>query len=289
MRWLRQGRDTFQSRGAVLLGAWFLFGFALFAMMGTKFHHYCFPLLPPLAMLTGLLLDDLLSRPERGKARTLDEATVDRVLIGAVAIGAAVLTYMVGRDLVWSPEGRLSQIRLMHLITYNYGRPWPKSVDFAPWLWGFTAAATGTTLLLVVARLRRHATLALVAVAIGFAAWGVNGYLVTVSPHWGQRELFLVYEEERLKEDGQLIAYQMNWKGENFYRGNRVPAFVSSGAKFQAWIDKQKGEGQKVFYFVTEHKRTRNLKRELGAPRGFDELTDDRLNNKFQLVRARFE
>ena len=25
----------------------------------------------------------------------------------------------------------------------------------------------------------------------------------------------------------------MNWKGENFYTGNRLPAFVSTGAKFK--------------------------------------------------------
>ncbi len=291
VRWLRQRRDTFSSRGAVVLAAWFLIGFSLFAVMGTKFHHYCFPVLPPLAMLIGVLLDDMLVRGQRDSTvASIDQATVDRVLLGAVAVGAAVLTYMVGRDLVWSPEGRNSQIRLIHLITYNYGRPWPKSVDFGSWLWGFTIAATGVTLLLMIDRLRRYATVALLCVATAFAAWGVNSYLVKLSPHWGQRELFLAYERARQQEEGQLIAYQMNWKGENFYRGNQVPAFVSSGSKFQKWIDEQKKtKDQKVFYFVTEHKRARNLKNELGSPGRFEKLTDPQLNNKFQLVRAVFE
>ena len=35
----------------------------------------------------------------------------------------------------------------------------------------------------------------------------------------------------------------MNWKGENFYTGNHVPAFVSSGKKFQDYLaDERKRE-----------------------------------------------
>ena len=39
---------------------WFLFAFALFSFMGTKFHHYIFPAVPPVAMLIGVVLDDML-------------------------------------------------------------------------------------------------------------------------------------------------------------------------------------------------------------------------------------
>ena len=85
-----------------------------------------------------------------------------------------------------------------------------------------------------------------------------------------------------------LVAYQMNWKGENFYRGNRIPAFVSSGKVFQDWVDQQKKLGQRRFYFVTEHKRVSGLRGELGQPPHVDRLSDKELNNKFVLVRIDF-
>jgi hypothetical protein len=78
----------------------------------------------------------------------------------------------------------------------------------------------------------------------------------------------------------------MNWKGENFYTGNRVPAFVSSGATFQTWLKKQKDEkGATVMYFITEHSRVGGLRGEVGA-KSYKELTDKTLCNKFVLVRA---
>jgi hypothetical protein len=109
------------------------------------------------------------------------------------------------------------------------------------------------------------------------------------SPHWGQRETMLAYYREHQKIPGPIVAYQMNWKGENFYTGNAIPAFVSSGKKFQDYILEQKKKGVKTFYFVTEHGRTGSLANELGGPRIFDKLTNPELNNKFGLVRATFE
>jgi hypothetical protein len=78
----------------------------------------------------------------------------------------------------------------------------------------------------------------------------------------------------------------MNWKGENFYTGNRLPAFVSTGSKFQKWLKAQRKAGTKVIYFLTEHGRIGTLKSELGPGFRTAALTDKRLNNKFALVRA---
>jgi 4-amino-4-deoxy-L-arabinose transferase-like glycosyltransferase len=278
--WLWPGPvDERRRGGALVLAAWFLAGFCLFAVMGTKFHHYCLPIVPAAAMLTGLLLDDVLER--------LDAAA--SALVGAVGIGAAVLTVFVGRDLAWDHKGRLSDIRLVHLFSYNYERPWPETLDFSPTLWGFTVAAAVLLVLLAAAHLRRLAVAGLVALGVVFAFFGLDVYLVKISPHWGQRELVLAYEAARASAPGPLVAYQMNWKGENFYRGNHVPAFVSSGRKFQQWIDERKKSGDKTFYFLTEHKRVEWLEHELGDPRDFARMTDKALNNKFVLVRAAFD
>ncbi len=81
----------------------------------------------------------------------------------------------------------------------------------------------------------------------------------------------------------------MNWKGENFYTGNRVPAFVGSGKKFQDYVSDEKRRGKKTIYFVTEHGRTSSLQNEIGATRSFEKLTTPELNNKFVLVRAVFD
>ncbi|MBW2528006.1 MAG: glycosyltransferase family 39 protein [Deltaproteobacteria bacterium] len=296
--WLRHRRPLAHPRSALpfTMLAWFALGFAVFASMGTKFHHYCLPIVPPMAVLTGLLLDELIRSAEpvgrgaRGELATdaLDRR-ITRALLGALALGGAVLTFFVGRDLAWDAPGRLSGIRLMHLFTYNYGRPWPKSVDYSAELWAFTIAAAVIVGLLVLVRIRQQVALALCAVGTLFAGWGLNDYLVELSPHWGQRELYLRYEQERLAAPGPLIAYQLNWKGENFYRGNEVPAFVSSGAKFKEWIaEQQKERDVDVFYFVTEHGRTGGLSRELGSPSQFEKLTTKELNNKFVLVRVTF-
>ena len=77
----------------------------------------------------------------------------------------------------------------------------------------------------------------------------------------------------------------MNWKGENFYTSNRIPAFQSSGATFINWVKAQKEKGTKVMFFITEHSRIGGLKNEVAA-KAYREVTDRTLCNKFVLVRA---
>lgn len=40
-----------------------------------------------------------------------------------------------------------------------------------------------------------------------------------------------------------LVAYQLNWKGENFYTGNRVALFIHSEAPFIRYMNSRKGAG----------------------------------------------
>ena len=213
----------------------------------------------------------------------------DQVQLGAVGVAGALLVFFVGRDLSATYEGLPNQVRLLHLFTYNYRRVFPGSLDFTPSLWAFTLAAAALMLLLVVRRLRRHVTAALLALGLCFAAWGLDVYFMKTSPHWGQRETILAYYDASREVPGPLIAYQMNWKGENFYTSNHVPAFVSSGKKFQDYLADEKKKGGKVYYFVTEHSRMSTLQNEIGKTVSFDKLTPPELNNKFGLVRAVFE
>ncbi|MBN1605884.1 MAG: glycosyltransferase family 39 protein [Polyangiaceae bacterium] len=206
-----------------------------------------------------------------------------------VALGAASLVFLAGRD-QWSRfahdvEG---QIRLIHLVTYNYGRPWPRVLDFRAIFIAFTVVSTMLCAALGVSRWRKHVTDALCVLGVLWAVWAVDVYVVRTAPHWGQRETIMAYYRDRRGPDEPLVAYQMNWKGENFYTGNRIPAFVSSGAKFKDWLDDQRSRGVRTMYFVTEHSRVNGLRRELGQPKDFVALTTKALDNKFLVARVRF-
>ncbi|AKV04243.1 Polymyxin resistance protein ArnT, undecaprenyl phosphate-alpha-L-Ara4N transferase [Labilithrix luteola] len=364
---------------SVMLVMWFLFAYALFTFMGTKFHHYIFPAVPPVAMLVGVVLDDILGdeplakigklpfyvvglglstaiatwgamrfwsgsmfgrggldasppvaigvtvlglvgigvvvkmfgrratagittdqlveeggSPYRGGIVSVDEEAKQRrfheqLMIGAAAVLAAVVVALVGRDLSIKPDGsdQPGAIRLLQLFTYNYKRAWPDSLDFGAVLGGFTAIAAILSIAAGARSIRRHAIAAFCAFSIVWAAWGLDVYMVAMSPHWGQHELIEAYYRDRQSPDDQLIAYQMNWKGENFYTSNKIPAFVSTGATYQNWLKAQKEKGVKVIYLITEHSRLNGMRSETGA-KSYKELTDKALCNKFVVVRAEF-
>jgi 4-amino-4-deoxy-L-arabinose transferase-like glycosyltransferase len=393
--WLRRSDSSDRGRGdvSVFLFMWFLFSFTLFSLMGTKFHHYIFPAVPPAAMLLGVTVDSMLGKLERPKAGwaatfallggaailaivavtairggtvwgsegsglqigfgvlgamlvasyfvipltpiasllpaaagapALPEAALDgadlkslgasesvrgedeesevvtpeksaersvheSLLLGAAGIAAALVIVLVGRDLamkVGDGNDQPGAIRLLQLFTYNYRRPWPEDIDFSSVIGAFAIVAA--SVVLVAGAMRRWRTKALLvfgALALVWAAWGVDVYMLRLGQHWGQHEIIEAYYANRNSPDEQLVAYQMNWKGENFYTGNKIPAFVSSGATFTNWLKTQREKGQKVMNFVTEHSRVGGLKNEV-AGKALREVTDKKLCNKFVLVRV---
>jgi 4-amino-4-deoxy-L-arabinose transferase-like glycosyltransferase len=370
--WARRSDSADEGRAdtSVLLAMWFIFAFALFSFMGTKFHHYIFPAVPPAAMLVGIVLDAMLgdaslAKPGKlwlyavgifaGAALTIAgaarffpgsifgtkegtqlaaasggigaglvvlglatlaatiwvlraptptsregasedasddpdkerRATHERLMLGGAAVAGAFALALVGRDLMIKPDGadQPGAIRLLQLFTYNYRRPWPDSLDFSAALTAFVLVATVAALALAVAKLRHHATAVFLAIAGVFAVWGLDVYMMKTASHWGQHEVIQAYYEGRKGPDEPLVAYQMNWKGENFYTSNHVPAFVSSGSTFTNWMKTQREKGVKVMFFVTEHSRTGGLRGEVQA-KSYKELTDRALCNKFVLVRA---
>jgi hypothetical protein len=368
---------------------WFNFAFALFSFMGTKFHHYIFPAVPPVAMLVGIVLDDMLGprpltkrgslwlyaiglmsgaalavagvarcfpgsifgtkptgdiaqpslalgmgmlilglgivagviwalRPPREQAEESVPAKVsvkqdeskslyrggirldaldpdeerrmlhERLMVGGAVFAGACLLALVGHDLAFKPESGSEPpgaIRLLQLFTYNYKRPWPDTIDFTAVLTAFAIVAGLGALALVVVKVRHHMVALFLAVSFVWALWGIDVYMVKTAPHWGQHEVIEAYYANRAGPDEPLVAYQMNWKGENFYTSNRIPAFVSSGATFTTWMKTQREKGIKVMYFVTEHSRTGGLRSEVGG-KAYREVTDRALCNKFVLVRA---
>jgi len=206
---------------------------------------------------------------------------------GAWALGACAVVILCGRDLAVTKQGDVEgAARLIQLVSYNYGRSWPQTLDYSTPLWVLTGAAAATCLLLIVTRWRRWALYGVCAVSVLTTVWAIDVYLVQIAPHWGQRETISEYYRRRTGPEEPLVAFQLNWKGENFYTGNNVPAFVSSGKKFTDWVESQKQNGVAVMFFTTEHSRVGTLQRELGSPQKFELLTDTKLNDKFVLARA---
>jgi 4-amino-4-deoxy-L-arabinose transferase-like glycosyltransferase len=356
--WLRRDDESRDPRAdaSSFMMLWFIAGFSMFTITLTKFHHYVFPVVPPIAVLTGILLDRVLSRSGLplgralwvylagvalasallvyGVLRLLPGSLLGRVaeggklaspspalgiacivaglaallwtrravtpelrspggvdhegaMLGALGLASAVAVGLAGRDMFTSTAGDVEgQARLIHLFTYNYRRPWPDSLEFDSITKAFTLVAVLCCALLALRRWRAHGAVLLSTTAFWWALWGVDVYLFRASPHWGQRETIMAYYTHRKSADEPLVAYQMNWKGENFYAGNRVPAFVSSGQKFKSWIEEQKKAGVKAVYFSTEHGRVGSLKNEIGPHKSFQILTTQELNNKFFVARV---
>jgi 4-amino-4-deoxy-L-arabinose transferase-like glycosyltransferase len=294
LQWARSGvKVSARARAKTLLFAWALLAFVLVSMMHTKFHHYMLPVVPPLAMLAGIWIDELLPRRGDVIAHVRDSApTGTRARVqaprAALLVGAACVTALVGRDLLEKTGSRdvSGQARLMQLFTYRYDRAWPDSLDFLPVFAVFVVAASVALLLFAFVRLRRIAAVATGAVAIAFAVFTLDVYLPKCSAHWGQRPLIDAFYRARGADGPPLVAYQMNWKGENFYTGNRVAIFVTSGAPMKNYLGDRKKRGEGEVYFVTEHDRVAGLRSELGTVQSFEKLTDTRLDRQFCLVRA---
>lgn len=367
--WTRRVNDVRDLRGdaGTFMALWFISAFSMFTITLTKFHHYILPVVPPTAVLLGVMLDRMISRgvlPQRrylphyvsglllgalllvygisrlfpgsvfglvvpgepagpppavlwigvtsiaigslfgggaallfGRPRSPAEIAptepsqhFDHVLFGVIGLASAAVVGLAGRDMFVTQKGDIDgQARLMHLFTYNYRRPWPlEDLRFEAVLTAFTIASVALCALIAWRRFRTHAVALLLATSVVWAAWGINVYLVRAAPHWGQRETVLAYYADRPGPEAPLVAYQMNWKGENFYSGNRLPAFVASGQKFKDWVKQERERGVKVMYFTTEHGRVGSLKSELDNPADFEVLTSKELNNKFFVARVRF-
>ncbi len=98
------------------------------------------------------------------------------------------------------------------------------------------------------------------------------------------------YYAERSGPEEWLVAYDLNWKGENFYTSNRIaqfgtPTVPPNTPKVAAWVAEQKSKGAKVMFFVTERTRVAGLRKEIAA-KAMREVTTAKDSNQFVLVRA---
>jgi 4-amino-4-deoxy-L-arabinose transferase-like glycosyltransferase len=223
-----------------------------------------------------------LARRDLAKAETKLAPSSWSVGLGVALLLGACFVAFVGRDLSWATSARpQGNERLIDLFVYNYGRLWPEHLDYRAILTGFAVAAGVTSAAAAFRTWRPVATRALLGVSVLFCAWGLNVYMVDLSDHWGLRGLTQRYYAARESADEPLVAWQMNWKGENFYTGNRVYVFAETDNKrIGKWLEENEG---RTAYFVLEHKRLDRF-RKLVPDRKIRELSTKRDCNKFLLV-----
>jgi 4-amino-4-deoxy-L-arabinose transferase-like glycosyltransferase len=284
---------TRREKAQLFVIAWTISSFVLFAFVATKFHHYDFPVVPPLAILMGLFIEDVL---EEGVAKFAVPLLVGLALFG-----------MVAQNLAMEPK------HLTDLFVYNYERPYPKKeVDEAIL---FSLGRTNVTSqmvfiaifvagpvmsLLGVTEIRRwfraatakwipsnrgpiseepadrlYIVGAITLVAVCFAVFVSSYHWRKLSVHWTQRDLFWEYTHESDPSE-PVAAYQMNWRGETFYSRNLVRQLKEVGElrDFIAQPGRQ--------WVLVEQGRLAGMKSSIGS--GYDVRVVDKSNNKFALV-----
>lgn len=260
----RIGSPTNQCRAhPIVLLTLVLATFTLFALAVTKFHHYIFPAVPPLAILLGIWVDDLLENRVKA-ART-------------VLWGSLMLFVFVARDLVLNGQ------RLIWLFVYNYARAWPSDHEYGSWILGFSLAFGLALIAVSFRKARRIGVSGLVLVSIAFGYFALNKYMLELSPHWSQKEVLKSYYRQRSGPEEELVAWQMNWRGETFYtKADIVVAMSSDNSKFIDYLRSQ--EGKRVF-LLCERSRYASLSRLLPTERAKKSLRiADGRSNKFYLV-----
>lgn len=251
-------KRDFESQAKLFVLLWVLVSFILFTLGATKFHHYAFPLVPPIAILCALYLDRLWNEGL--------EANLVLLLLGLV------LYIVVAQNLVLEPK------HLVNLFVYKYDRRYPGRIVDPRVLFAAAFSVAGVALFAsYLWRSRRMLFGTMFALAAAFAIYGSWVHWVALTPHWSQRDIFWTYYHDR-KDDEPIVAYYMNWRGETFYSQNTVHQIKDPG-KLRQFTAKHGAE-----YVIVEQTRYAGMRAVLGSRYRLHII--DRTNNKFYLVRV---
>src|SRR5262249_50906912 len=144
--------------------------------------------------------------------------------LAAVALVGVPLLALVTYDLT---SHKQAAQHFIWLFSYDYintpkGRPWPEELNYIPAFLAFAGLFAVSTLGLGFRRLQRAATAALCVAAVAFTFYLLDVYMRQVSGRWSQKPLIASYYRLRRSPSERLIAWQMYWRGENFYTKNEI-------------------------------------------------------------------
>ena len=203
---------------------WFVVSLLAISYSTTKYYHYLIPVLPPLALMTGVWLDDLL---ERGRP----SLGVTVCALAGLGIGVAVV-----RDAMLTPTW------LAHLTTYLYTGMWTKGAPDVERLAVTTlpfAAGLALWTLAKTARLRRFAVGAWLLSGLLTTGWLIADYIPASSENWSQRTALRTYFAERGPND-RIVSWWFYYRGETFF------------TKADIWVMKNPDRG-KLADFIAEN------------------------------------
>ena len=263
-----------------MIAIWAVVAFTLFTLSSTKFHHYIFPVLPALALLVALALDEALSLKERARWPLF-------------VLGTGLLV-MVAWDIIDDPQ------MMKNLFTYKYDRTWLSEVwdrEFRWMTFGVSVPAlVGAVLMWFrVERFRKISVACVFVASTAFAYVCMDYYMPRLSLVWSQKGLWDAYYEQCERTEGPpnahrfkryckepVIAYKLNWRGETFYTQNEVIP-IRDDDDFTHFLG-QVGDGG--FYGIMEMPRYNGeFKRKLPADKRNNVCLTFNRDGKFALVK----
>lgn len=216
---------------------WFLVSFGLITYSVTKYYHYLAPCLVPLALMTGLWLEELIARGPSSRPSGPGAALV-------AVLGLASL-YLVTTLIVREPAS------FAHLTTYLYTGMWEKGAPETDILW-WLLAPFGVGIFVWMLGRTREAALAMLMSALLITGWFFSSYVPGASAEWSQRDMFRVLFANK-KDDDPIIGWWFYYRGETFFAKRRI--WVLSEPKREPTkklVDEHRGTGHTLWIVSTK-------------------------------------
>jgi hypothetical protein len=193
-------------------------------------------------------------------------------------------------------------VALIAAIASGPSTPRGAAPDIGRWAWLLPTALMLPFVLFVsraaraegTQRLRTETLWLTTALAVVWSGFLLDKVLIELSPHWAQKHVIAAYYANRKGPEEPLIAWQLYWRGENYYSRNEIyrspsPAertvFLGdhNAEKLQAYLTAHRG--RRVF-FVVERVRYEALRNLLPVEARPTLQLVDQSNNKLYLASA---
>ncbi len=189
----------------LLVAVWAVGAFALFTIARTKFHHYIFPVVIPMAVMIAVWGMEKI----RGKVESWEKVAV---LFGCL------FAVLLARDVIVESD------RMTFLFTYAYDRP-VGLIQATGWAAVATLVAFSAAGLVFVfsgaAKVKKTAAACALCAAACFALYLLHGHMPAAALHISQKESFDLWHGHQ-KEGDRFYNWKMNWRGEIYYSKDTI-------------------------------------------------------------------